>query len=197
MFIKQLIKQDVANAVALEKQHGWLVALELQVKIVKEDGLTVSLLCEEVDNVKGCQFFKIQRDINIVSTAMTILDKNVWDSLDEVHLLVDALLQRTTMSPTADVQATPLSDLAPASQLAPTPTPAPSLVWAPDPTLAPDPTPATSSTPAPPPAPSQLPAHAREQMPAPHPRHPLFLDAHNQVNDCTMAATAQPPWNPY
>ena len=110
MFIKQLIKQDVANAVALEKQHGWLVALELQVKIVKEDGLTVSLLCEEVDNVKGCQFFKIQRDINIVSTAMTILDKNVWDSLDEVHLLVDALLQRTTMSPTADVQATPLSD---------------------------------------------------------------------------------------
>jgi hypothetical protein len=112
---------------------------------------------------------------------MTTLDKNVWDSLNEVHLHVDALLQHTIMSPIADVQATQLSDLAPASQLAPTPTLAPSLVRAPDLNPGPDPTLATGSTLSPPPAPSQLPACAHRRMPAPHPCHPLFPDARNQV----------------
>ncbi len=118
---------------------------------MKDDGTsTIGLLCKEVNNVKGCQFSKICRDINKVSTTMTTLDKNVQDSLEKVHLHVDALLQHTTTSSPADVQATPLSDLAMASQLAPTPTPAPSPVWDPDPILAPDPTPATGLTPAPP-----------------------------------------------
>ncbi len=59
------------------------MALELWVEKVKEDGTsTVGLLCKEVGNVKGCQFLKICGDINKVSTAMTTLDKNVWDSLD-------------------------------------------------------------------------------------------------------------------
>jgi hypothetical protein len=63
--IKRLIKHDVANAAALEKQHGRLVALKLWVKKVKEDGtLMVGLLCKEVDNVKGRQFSKICSDIN-------------------------------------------------------------------------------------------------------------------------------------
>jgi hypothetical protein len=110
---------------------------------------------------------------------------------------VDALLRGTTMSPLANVQATPLLDLAPASQPAPSPTLAPSPVWALDPIPAPDPTPATGSTPAPPPTPSQLPACAHRRMPAPHPCHPLFLNARNQVNDCATATTAQPPWNLY
>jgi hypothetical protein len=111
MPIKQLIKHNVANTAALEKQHGWLVALKLWVKKVKEDGTSmVGLLCKEVDDIKGRQFLKICGDINKVSTAITTLDKNVRDSLDEVHLCVDALLQCTTTSPAADVQATPLSD---------------------------------------------------------------------------------------
>jgi hypothetical protein len=114
---------------------------------------------------------------------MTTLDKNVQDSLDKVHLRVDALLQRTTTFPAADVQATPLLDSALESQLAPTPTPTPSPVWAPDPIPALDPTPATGLTPAPPPTPSQLPACAHGRMPAPHPRHPLFPNVRNQVDD--------------
>jgi hypothetical protein len=58
--IKRLIEHNVANAVALEKQHSWLVAFKLQVKKVKEDGmLMVGLLCKEVNDVKGHQFFKI------------------------------------------------------------------------------------------------------------------------------------------
>jgi hypothetical protein len=62
--LKRLIKHDVANVAALEKQHGWLVALELWVKKVKEDGMsTVGLLCKEVDNNKGHQFLKICGDI--------------------------------------------------------------------------------------------------------------------------------------
>jgi hypothetical protein len=36
--IKRPIKHNVANAVALEKQHGQLVALELGVEKVEEDG---------------------------------------------------------------------------------------------------------------------------------------------------------------
>ena len=43
---------------------------------------------------------------------MNTLDENIRDSLDQVHLRVDALLQHTTMSPVADVQATPPLDLA-------------------------------------------------------------------------------------
>jgi hypothetical protein len=42
---------------------------------------------------------------------MTTLDKNVWDSLDKVHLRVDALLQRTTTFPKVNVQTTPVSAL--------------------------------------------------------------------------------------
>ncbi len=57
--IKQLIEHNVANAAALEKQHGRLVAFKLWVKKVKEDGtLMVGLLCKEVNDVKGHQFFE-------------------------------------------------------------------------------------------------------------------------------------------
>ncbi len=163
---------------------------------MKVDGtLVVRLLQKEVDDVKGCQFSKNCGDINKVSTTITTLDKNVRNSLDKVHLHVDALLQRDSTSPAADVQATLPSDAAPAPQLAPTPTPAPSLVWALDSIPAPDPTPATGLTLAPTPAPSQLPACAHGRMPGPHPCHPLFPDAHNQVNNRATAATPQPPQN--
>jgi hypothetical protein len=124
---------------------------------------------------------------------MTTLDKNVQNSLDKVHLHVDALLQCTTTSPAADMQATPLSDLAPAPQPALTPTLAPGPVWALDPITAPDPTLATGLTPAPTPAPSQLSARTHGQVPAPHPHHPLFPNARDQGHDCAMAATSQLP----
>jgi hypothetical protein len=78
--------------------------------------LMVRLLQKEVEDVKSRQFSKICRDINRASTTMNTLDENVWDSLEQVHLHVDALLQHTTMSPAADVQATPPSDSAPAQQ---------------------------------------------------------------------------------
>ncbi len=114
----------MANVAALEKQHGWLVALKLWVKKVKEDGtLMGGLLYKEVNNVKGHQFWEICRDKNKISTVMTTMDNNVQDSLDKVHLHVDALLQLTTMSPKVNVQATPLTDSAPALHPALTPTP--------------------------------------------------------------------------
>ncbi len=117
--IKWLIEHNVANVVALEKKHGRLVALKLWVEKLKEHGtLTVRLLCKEVHVVKGRQFSKIHRDINKISTAMTTLDKNVRDSLDKVHLHVDALLQRTTTSPKVNVQTTSVSATALALALA-------------------------------------------------------------------------------
>jgi hypothetical protein len=39
--INQLIEHDVANTAALEKQHGQLMALELWVEKVKEDGMSM------------------------------------------------------------------------------------------------------------------------------------------------------------
>jgi hypothetical protein len=49
---------------------------------------------------------------------MTTLDKNVQDSLDEVHLHVDALLPCTTTHPEVNVQSTPVSASDLASALA-------------------------------------------------------------------------------
>ncbi len=134
---------------------------------------------------------------------MTTLDKNVRDSLDEVHLHVDALLQRTTTSPKVNMQTTPVSAsdsalalaLAPIPQPAPPPTLTPHPIQAPDPIPALDPTPATGLTPVPPPAPFQSSAHAHGQVPEPHRRHPLFSDANGRVDNHTPDDAAQPPWN--
>jgi hypothetical protein len=146
---------------------------------------------------------------------MTTLDKNVWDSLDKVHLCVDALLQRTTTFPKVNVQTTPVSGsdltlaaaaaaasglalalaLAPESQPALPPTPTPRLVPARDPIQALDPTPATGSTPAPPPAPFQSSACVHGQELAPHLFHPLFPNANGQVDSHAPDNLAQPPPN--
>ncbi len=57
--IKRLIEHGVANAAALEKRHGQLVALELRVEKVTEDGTsTVGLLRNDVDDVNGVSIFK-------------------------------------------------------------------------------------------------------------------------------------------
>jgi hypothetical protein len=193
-----LIEHDVANALALKTQYGQLVALKLWVEKIKEDGIsTVGQLQKEAEDIKLHQFAKICGDINRVSTAMNTLDENIRHSLDHVHLHVDVLLQRTTTSPVADVQATSPSALALAPQPAPTPTPEPNPVRAPYLILAPDPTLATGLTPAPTPAPAQLPAWAHGQMPAPHPHHPLFPDACKYIDNRTVATTLQPPWNLY
>jgi hypothetical protein len=85
----------------------------------------VGLLQKEVGDVKGRQFSKICGDINRVPTTIETLDKNVRDSLDQVHLHVGVLLQRTTTSPVVDMQANSPSDLAPAPQPALTPPLAP------------------------------------------------------------------------
>ncbi len=176
--IQRLIKHDVANALALETQHGWLVAIKLCVKKVNKEGITtVGQLCLEVKEVKLQQLAKICRDITRVSPAMSTLDENVRNSLDQLHLHLDALLQHTTTSSAADLRATPPLASALALQLAPPPAPAPIPVWAWDPILAPDPTPPTGVTLAAAPAPAPPPLWAQVQTPAPHSRHPLFPDA--------------------
>jgi hypothetical protein len=128
---------------------------------------------------------------------MNTLDENVWDSLDQVLLHVDALLQCTTTSPAADVQATPPSALALAPQPAPTSTLAPTPDWTLDPIPAPDPAPATDSAPAPTPALALLPPWAHVWTLAPHPCHSLFPHVHGYVDNCAAADTLQPRQNLY
>jgi hypothetical protein len=140
-----LIDHEVANASAIEMQHGRMVALELCVDKVNKEGVTtVSQLRRDVNDIKLQQLAKIYNKINIVSTAMSTLDENMRDSLDQVHLHVDAFLQHTTTPSAADLHATPQSApaLAPELTPAPAPAPVPTPVWTSDPILASDPNPA-------------------------------------------------------